>query len=228
MYKILSVGGSIVIPKTGFDISFLKKFRKLIIEQVRLGDKFILIVGGGATCREYQNALHAVTKQKNDALDWLGIYSTWFNAEFVRMMFGDFAYEKIIKDPKQAIKTKKKIIICGGERPGQSTDTVAVKFAQNFQAKEIFNLSNIEYAFDKDPNRYKTAKKIENIAWKDFRKIVGNTWSPGFSAPFDPIASKLAQRLSLQVSILKGTNLPNLKRALQNKKFQGTLIGKNI
>ena len=25
-YKILSVGGSIIIPKTGFDIEFLKKF----------------------------------------------------------------------------------------------------------------------------------------------------------------------------------------------------------
>ncbi|PIR03939.1 MAG: UMP kinase [Candidatus Magasanikbacteria bacterium CG11_big_fil_rev_8_21_14_0_20_39_34] len=224
MYKILSVGGSIIIPKTGFDITFLKKFRKLILDQTQQGDKFILIVGGGATCRQYQQALHAVSKQNNDVLDWLGIYSTWFNAEFVRMMFGKDAYEKVIKNPKEIIKTKKKIIICGGERPGQSTDAVAVKLAQNFQAKEIFNLSNIEYAFDKDPNKYKNAKKIENISWKDFRKIVGNTWSPGFSAPFDPTASKLAEKLHLRVSIVQGTNLPNLGKALRGQKYKGTVI----
>jgi uridylate kinase len=37
--KILSIGGSILIPKTGFNIDFLKKFRKLIIDEVKKGQK---------------------------------------------------------------------------------------------------------------------------------------------------------------------------------------------
>ena len=45
-YKILSVGGSIIIPKTGFDISFLKKFRNLILTEIKKGNKFILVIGG--------------------------------------------------------------------------------------------------------------------------------------------------------------------------------------
>jgi uridylate kinase len=49
--KIISVGGSIVIPKTGFDIPFLKKFRQLIINEVKRGSRFILVIGGGATGR---------------------------------------------------------------------------------------------------------------------------------------------------------------------------------
>ena len=52
--KILSVGGSIIIPKTGFDIDFLKKFRRMILNRVKKGEKFILVIGGGATCRVFK------------------------------------------------------------------------------------------------------------------------------------------------------------------------------
>jgi uridylate kinase len=56
-YTIISVGGSIVIPKTGFDPAFLKEFRALILKEVKKGRRFILTIGGGATCRQYQAAL---------------------------------------------------------------------------------------------------------------------------------------------------------------------------
>ena len=46
-YKIISVGGSIVIPKTGFDINFLKKFKALILRQVKKGDNLIFAAFGG-------------------------------------------------------------------------------------------------------------------------------------------------------------------------------------
>ena len=104
-YKIISVGGSIIIPKTGFDIKFLKKFRELILSRVKKGEKFILVIGGGATCRVYQDALKKTVKINNNDLDWLGIYSTWFNAEFVRLMFGEYASSFVIKNP-----TDKKIL----------------------------------------------------------------------------------------------------------------------
>lgn len=224
MYKILSVGGSIIIPKTGFDVDFLKKFRKLILDQVKKGDKFILIIGGGGTARAYQDALRGVTKTSNDSLDWLGIHATRFNAEMVRLMFADHTYKEVVTSPNAKIQTTKKIIICGGEKPGQSTDTVAVKLAKNFGAKQVFNLSNIDYAYDKDPNKYKNAKKIEQMPWTEFRKIVGNKWTPGFSAPFDPIASQVAQKLGLEVAILNGKNLKNLRAALSGKKYQGSII----
>jgi uridylate kinase len=76
-YKILSVGGSIIIPKTGFDIKFLKKFRAMILARVKKGEKFVLVIGGGATCRVYQDALKKTTKISNVDLDWLGIYNNF-------------------------------------------------------------------------------------------------------------------------------------------------------
>ena len=45
--KILSVGGSIIIPHAGFDVGFLKKFKKLILKHVAAGEKFILTIVKG-------------------------------------------------------------------------------------------------------------------------------------------------------------------------------------
>lgn len=223
--KIISVGGSIIIPKTGFDVIFLKKFRELILSHVKKGTKFVLVVGGGGTCRQYQEALVKTVKTNDKNLDWLGIQSTWLNAEFVRMMFGEFAHKEIIKDPTKKIKTNKSIIIAGGWKPGWSTDMDAVLLAKNFGASEVINLSNIDYVYDKDPNKFKLAKKIEKTDWESFRKnVVGNKWNPGKNAPFDPIASREAEKLSLKVAILKGTNLKEVDNAILGDDFKGTLI----
>ena len=225
MFTILSVGGSIIIPKTGFDIKFLKQFRQLILARLKMGEKFILVIGGGATCRNYQAAAKEVVKMSAADLDWLGIYTTQFNAEFVRLLFKDVAHNQIINNPSRKIKTNASLIIAAGYEPGHSTDMDAVLLAKTYGARRIFNLSNIDYLYDRDPNKFKTAQKIEQIDWTTFRqKIVGHTWVPGKNAPFDPIASALAQKLKFSVSLLNGTNLKNLSAALNNKKFIGTII----
>ncbi len=223
--KIISVGGSIIIPKTGFDIKFLKKFKKLILDQVKKGDKFILVIGGGATCRKYQDAADRVTKLTDADLDWLGIYTTELNAEFVRLMFGKYAHSQVIADPGHKVKTRKPIVIASGWKPGCSTDNDAVILAKTYGASDLLNLSNIEYVYDRDPAKHKNAKKIEQIDWKSFRKeIVGNKWIPGKNVPFDPIASKKAEKLGLRVSILDGTNLKEVKKAVNGERFKGTIV----
>lgn len=223
--KILSVGGSIIIPKTGFDVEFLKSFRKLILKHIKKGDRFILVIGGGATCRQYQDAAQKVVKMSTEELDWLGIHTTVFNAQFVRFLFKDVAFEKIITHPHEKVKTRKPVLIGAGYKPGASTDIDAVYLAETYGATEILNLSNIEYVYTKDPRKFSDAQKIERIDWKTFRKeIVGSTWTPGANAPFDPIASKLAEKIGLKVSILQGTNLKEVDKALSGKTFIGTII----
>jgi len=224
--KILSVGGSIIIPPVGFNISFLKKFRSLILKHVKRGTKFILVIGGGSTCRQYQQAAKKVVPLTNTDLDWIGIHTTIFNAQFVRHLFKGYAYKDVIRDPSQKVKTTKPIIIGAGYEPGHSTDMDAVLLAETYGADEVLNLSNIEYVYDKDPRKYKTAKKIKEIGWQQFRDdIVGHSWDPGKNAPFDPIASKKAQKMGLNVSILKGTSLKDVDKALTGKTFKGTKIG---
>jgi len=224
-YKIISVGGSIVYGKKGFDIKFLKAFRKLILKQVKHGHKFILVVGGGDICRQYQQTAKKVAPVTEVDIEWLGIQSTILNAHFLRYLFKGYVYSEVVTEPNHKVKTNKPIICAAGWKPGWSTDTDAVYLAKAYGAKELINLSNIEYVYTKDPKKYKTAKKIKAIDWPTFRrKIVGYKWAPGKNAPFDSEASRLAQKWGLIVRILKGTELREVEKVLLGKKFKGTTI----
>jgi uridylate kinase len=220
---IISLGGSIVIPEE-IDVVFLKKFRSLILGHVRKGRRFIIIVGGGRTCRKYQNAAKEITKPTQEDLDWIGIHAIRLNAHLLRMIFREIAYQVVVRHYDEKVYTKKPVIIASAWKPGHSSDYDAVMWTKNLKAREIINLSDIDYVYDKDPKYHKDAKRFERISWKDFRKLVGSTWDPGLNKPFDPIASKEAQRLGLKVVIMNGRNLANLGNFLNGKKFKGTII----
>jgi uridylate kinase len=223
-YRIISVGGSIIIPPEGFNVEFLKKFRELILERVKMGEKFILVIGGGSTCRKYQQAAKETADVSDTDLDWLGIYATHFNARFVGQLFNDLAESELIINPTKKIRSKKSILIAGGWKPGCSTDYDAVLLAKTYGAKELINLSNIDYIYDADPRQNPQANKMENLTWDELRQIVGDTWIPGANLPFDPVAAKTAQKLGLTVKFAKGTDLSSLKSVLDGKQYQGSLI----
>jgi len=229
-YYVISLGGSLIVPKTGIDWKFLKKFRKLIIKEIKRGKKFIIITGGGNTARDYQTAASKITKLTNDDKDWIGIHSTRLNAHLIKTIFRKYAHPRINKNPRtkadirEHFKKGEKIMVAAGWRPGWSTDYVATILAERLGAKTVINLSNIKYAYDKDPKKYKTAKKIKEISWPDFRKIVGNKWDPGLNAPFDPVASMHACNKGLKVIIAEGKNIKNLEKIFKGEKFIGTII----
>jgi uridylate kinase len=226
---VISLGGSLIVPGE-IDWKFLKKFRALIVKEMKKGNKFIIITGGGNTAREYQVAASKAAKLTNDDRDWIGIHTTRLNAQLIKTIFRQYAHPRINKNPRTKANIKnhfakgEKIMVAAGWRPGWSTDYVATILAQRLNAKRLINLSNIKYVYDKDPNKHKDAKKIEEIKWKDFRKIVGNKWDPGLNMPFDPVASKLAQEIGLRVVIAKGGDIKNLEKILSGEEFKGTVI----
>jgi uridylate kinase len=91
-------------------------------------------------------------------------------------------------------------------------------------AKKVINLSNIDYAYDKDPNKYPDAKKLESISWAEYRLLIPKEWISGMSTPFDPIASQKAESLRIEVAIMNGRNIENLKNYLDGGVFVGTVI----
>ena len=220
---IISLGGSLIVPDE-VDYRFIKKFRELILKKVKSGNKFIIVCGGGGVNRKYNEAGKKIRKLSNNELDWIGIHASRCNAQFIRILFGDLACEEININPHQKILTKKPILIGAAYKPGWSTDYDAVYLAKTYDAKSVANLSNIDYAYDKDPKKYKNAVPIKNINWPDFRKIVGNKWEPRMNKPFDPIASREAEKLGLEVVILNGKKLKNFENYLDGRKFIGTVI----
>lgn len=206
------------------DVEFLKKFRVLILKKVENGDRFFIVCGGGVIAKNYIKAAKKIREMSNDELDWIGIYGTRINAEFMRVLFGSLAYEKVIIDPTKKIKSARPIVVGAGYKPGWSSDYDAVMIAKVSGAKTVINLSNIDYAYTDDPRTNPEAKPIKNISWKDFRQIVGNVWKPRMNKPFDPIASKLAEKSKIKVIIMNGRNMENFENCLEGKKFQGTAI----
>lgn len=221
---IISLGGSLIVPGE-IDVGFLKKFRKLILRQVKKGKRFIIIVGGGKVCRKYQAAAMKIVDVDAEDLDWLGIHTTRLNAHLLRTIFRDLAYPRVVKNPTEKLKAREPVIIASGWKPGCSTDYDAVLLAKNLGVKIIVNMTNIDYVHTKDPKKFRNAKPIKEISWKDFRKIVGDKWDPGLNAPFDPVASREAEKLCLKVIILNGKNLKNLENFFVGKNFRGTIIG---
>lgn len=223
---IISLGGSLIVPEE-IDWKFVKKFKSLIEDQIRKGYKFILITGGGKTARKYIDAAAKIDNITNDDKDWIGIHATRMNAHFIRTIFRKYAHPRINKNPhdlEDFYNFKEDILVAAGWRPGFSTDFDAVLLAKYLNIKTLINLSNIDFVCDKDPRKFPDAKKIENISWADFRKMVGDKWDPGMNAPFDPIASMEAGEIGLEVAIMNGKNLSNLKKYLEGGKAKGTVI----
>jgi len=226
---IISLGGSLIVPDQ-INVAFMKEFKEVIEEELKQGKYFIIITGGGKLSRRYVEAADKITAIDNEEKDWLGIHATRMNAHFVKTIFKKWAHPRINKNPRtradlwQHFRQGEKIMVAAGWRPGWSTDYVAVILAERFQAKKMVNLSNITYVYDKDPNKFQDAQPIEKINWQEFRQLVGNRWDPGMNTPFDPIAAQLAEKNQMEVAIIGGQDLSNLKNYFQQSQFKGTII----
>jgi uridylate kinase len=223
---IISVGGSLIVPDE-IDTTFLFNLKCLIEEEVATRRRhFIIIAGGGRTARNYQNAAAAVTELDPEDLDWMGIHATRLNGHLLRTIFREIAYPEMITNPDDilGVPEDEKLIIAAGHRPGASTDLRAVQIAHHRGAKKLVNLSNIDYVYTTDPREDLNAKRLEDIFWAEFIDLIPTEWSPGLSTPFDPIASRKAAELGIEVAIINGRVLEELKRYLDEEPFVGTRI----
>ncbi len=221
---VLSLGGSLFSGDNGPNTEFVKKLLIFLKRQAKQGNRFVIITGGGVVCRQYQHSLRKLRITNPSYLDWMGIYATRLNAEYLRLSLGAEAHSSIVIDPNKKINFKEKFLIAGGWMPGRSSDDDAVRLAKMYGSDYIVNLSNIDYLYDKDPNMHSDANLIKEITWKDYIKLVGNKWIPGAHVPFDPIASQFASKNSLNVIIANGNDLKNLSNIILGKKYKGTVI----
>ncbi len=220
---VISLGGSLIIPEE-VDKEFLKEFKALILSQVEQGKKFVIITGGGKICRKYQAVAKEISNPSDVDLDWIGIASLRFNAELLRVIFGEYAHHRVINNLSEDFSFEKPIVIGGAYEPGHSTDWDSVLSARTVGAKKIINLSNIDYVYDSDPKINPNAKKIEKISWAAYREIIPKEWTSGLNSPFDPTASEIAEKLGMQVVIMNGKPIDNFRKCLNGENFLGTII----
>ncbi|MDA8426217.1 MAG: UMP kinase [Treponema sp.] len=230
MITVLSLGGSIVAPERP-DPEFLRAFAALVREHLAEDPqrRFILVVGGGGPARLWQKAyrdcLDGAESGSDEAQDWIGVMATRLNAQLVKAVFGELCPQEVVTDPSSVGLFMGRVLVAAGWKPGFSTDYDAVLLARKFGAERLLNLSNIAKVYTGDPRTDPAATPIDAISWKDFRAIVGEEWTPGKNLPFDPVASRLAAELRLEVVCAAGRDLDNLRAILSGRSFLGTVIG---
>lgn len=214
-----------MVPKE-IDVLYLKKFRRLIQKYIRRGKRFIIIVGGGYTNRWYRDQAQALGVKNHNDLHWIGTISTRLNAELVRTIFGKTAHPRPYWNFSRKIKWTKPVLIVGGYLPGHSTDYDAVRMARKFKSRTIVNISNVSSLYAKDPKKFKDAKPIHQISWRDYRRMFGNPRKhlPGQNIPIDAVAALHSQKYKLETYYVGGRDLKNLDRLLSGKNWQGTRI----
>ena len=152
--------------------------------------------------------------------------ATRINAQLLKASFGAYCKNDVVYNPTEPdLKFDGQVLVASGWKPGFSTDTDAVYLGEKFDAKTIVNLSNIEKVYTDDPRKNPDAKPLDTISWSEFRKMVGDEWTPGKNCPFDPIASKKASELGMKVICAGGKNIENINAILNDKEYIGTTIG---
>lgn len=226
--KVLDFGGSIVAPDE-VDTAFIRRFREFLVNWLKQdkNNKAIIVIGGGAPARKYQQAYRDIVKDgSNEEQDWIGITATRLNAQLIRAVFSDYCREEVVIDPTAPEKFDGQVMVAAGWKPGWSTDFDAVILAEKFGADTIYNLSNIAKVYTDDPKKNPAAEPLDYISWDDYKKMAGNEWTPGRNVPFDPVATKKASELNLQVIAAAGKDLENLQKIFDGEEFTGTVIGR--
>jgi len=220
---IIAMGGSLLIPEQ-IDIAFIKSLKEMVRHFTHDGYQIALVVGGGKTCRYYQAAAREFDNTTDIDLDWIGIQTIRLNCELLFRAFSDLdIHQEVILKPQDLDRVNESLIVVGAWEPGCSSDTDAVEMADVSGATRIINFSNTSHVYSADPRTNPDAVKYDQLSWDDYRNLIPSDWTPGLSAPFDPIASKKAQDHGITVVVL-GASVENLENYLHGRDFEGTVI----
>lgn len=219
----LSIGGSIIVPDQ-VDGAFVRRLRGVFLSLAAAKTQAVVTIGGGALARQWQAAARSAGVAEPAALDALGMAAVRINSRYVANVFGQLADPVLYPVTELPSTPRAPVTFVLPVFPGRTTDHVAVAAARHFRIRTIYNLTNVKQVYTKDPRKFRYAKPLTTLSWREYWKLIPRRATPGLKSPFDPVASRLAAKHGLNVVILDGRTLNNLRRALNNYSFVGTTI----
>jgi uridylate kinase len=139
---------------------------------------------------------------------------------------GKDAYPLSLRTPQQVVKNlDEKILVCGGNLPGCSTDYDAALFARAIKADLLINATNVRGVYSSDPKKNPRAKMFKRLSYEEFEKIISKLkQEPGEYRLFDLKAAKLIRKAKIKTVIIDGRNPKNILKVVEGK-IIGTVIG---
>ncbi len=161
----------------GLDFDYINKICLRIKKIHNMGIRVGIVCGGGNFLRGRDTS-----EMERETADYVGMLATVMNSLVLKDVFiklgmdvynqSSLEVEIIDKvDSSKAIKALDdgKIVIFGGGtgKPFFSTDTGAALRAKDIKAEMIIKLTNVDGVYDKDPNKYKDAKKYDIVTYDE-------------------------------------------------------------
>jgi len=220
---VVSIGGSVLIPDKD-DAVYIERLAS-VLKDVSKDVEMVIVCGGGRTARYYANTgrtLGGTTEQ----LDELGIGATRLNAGLLSIALGDHSDRCIpltVEEAAAAFRSGK-IVVMGGTGPGHTTDAVAAMVAGIIGAERIVNATSVDAVYSDDPKKDPDAKRFTELTIKELSDIVYKEHDASRSSVFDPLGIKIAMRDKIDIFMVDGRNLDELKNAILGKKINGTVV----
>lgn len=215
MKVVIKIGGSVAIGEDGPNLDYFRKLAP-ILEEVKKKHQLIVSIGGGKFVRRYYNHVKDMGFS-NDEMEWMGIDLVRANVRFLSSLLKMkpiFTLEEINSRTSGVI---------GGIKPGRSTDANAALAAQKIKAGLIIKLTDVDGVYDRNPKKFKNARKIDKISPVDVIKYATDG-KPGDYGVFDKLALKTIKKHKIRTVIINGNEPKNILKVLNGENI-GTVIG---
>ena len=214
MRLVIKIGGSLSIGKDGPKKEYFSRLLP-VLKELDKNNQLIISIGGGRFIRKYYKAVEKLDLTP-EQMEWIAIELLRVNVRFLSFLLNKnsiFTLQKMSKNTSGVI---------GGIRPGRSTDANAAYAAGVIDADYFIKLTNVNGIYDKDPKRYKNAKKLEHISFDHLTKYASDG-KPGKYGVLDKLAIETIVKNKIKTVVMNGKNPSDLLRLLKGEKI-GTLI----
>ncbi len=231
---LVKFSGEALASENGFgiDTSILKFIAKEIKDLVEHDIEVGIVIGGGNIIRGVSAAQNGIIKRTSG--DYMGMLATVINAiamqEALEYMGLQVRVQSAIKMEqicetfivRRAIRHLEKgrivIFAAGTGNPFFTTDTAATLRAIEIESSMIIKATKVNGIYDKDPNKYDDAKKLDIISYddalKDNIKVMDDT------------SIALAKDNSLPIVVCNMFKERNLLNIIENNDLSGCSIVK--
>jgi len=234
-WYVISIGGHLLHRGAksveDLDFTWYKEYARIIKSLHDKGYKFAVVCGGGDICREEIKKAREKGVTDKIKLDMIGVEWTHYNAKKLAEQLKSLStfygapetdIEKIIEDVK-----KDKIPICGGEKPGHSTDYDTAFIAKSIKERGIetvFIDARRYPMYDKDPAIYKDAKKLDKVLSSKLLEMAKELKQDPGTYQIDLHAVEVVHKYKIKGILIDGyTNPEEIIRAVEGK-HNGTVI----
>jgi|TARA_Y100000816_G_scaffold229365_1_gene174494 uridylate kinase len=160
-----------IVQRLAKDLSFIKKLKL----------QLCIVIGGGNIFRGIAASAKGMDRANADymgmlatVMNSLALQNSLENLNIETRVMSAFPIQSVCETyiRRRAIRhmEKNRIVICaaGTGNPYFSTDTAAALRAAELECKSIYKATKVDGIYNKDPKKYKNAKKYKNISYGDY------------------------------------------------------------